>query len=211
MSTKPTFLVTLMASLACLAVSPGSAGAQAASQTSPSSAGDQTLAPAPPGSAVAQAGTQTHLPAGATSTPEGLIRALYDMVSFDAGPEPDWGMFREVFLEDAVLVFSPSRAQPMRVMSVDDFIQDWRDFFRDAELAGKGFYETISALEVTEFGGLAHAFVIFEPRIGTESSHRQIRGLDSIELCFDGERWWVAAITTDFEGPGKSIPDSIGG
>ena len=146
----------------------------------------------------------------AAQTPEGLIRALYEMVSFDPGPEPDWEMFRDVFLEDALIVFSPRGERPMRPMSIDGFIQDWRDFFRDAELTDKGFYETIAAIEVTEFGGLAHAFVIFEPRIGKEPPARQVRGLDSIELAFDGERWWVAAITTDFEGPDQTIPPSIG-
>ena len=185
MTTKPILLVLLLAGLAWLPASPSSAGAQALTQAPPL--------------------------AEAVRTPEGLIRALYDMVSFDSGPEPDWEMFRAVFLEDAILVFSPSRTRPMRVMGVDGFIQDWRDFFRDADLADEGFYETIAALEVTEFGGLAHAFVIFEPRIGADSPPRQVRGLDSIELCFDGERWWVAAITTDFEGPGKMIPEGIGG
>jgi hypothetical protein len=146
----------------------------------------------------------------ATKTPEGLIRALYDMVSFDAGPEPDWEMFRDVFLEDAILVFSPMGDRPMRPMGVDGFIQDWKEFFRDYELADKGFYETIAGVEITEFGGLAHAFVIFEPRIGKEVPARQLRGLDSIELAFDGERWWVAAITTDFETPDKPIPPGIG-
>ena len=146
----------------------------------------------------------------AAQTPAGLIEALYDMVSFGPGPEPDWNMFRDVFLEDALIVFSPSRTQPMRPMSVDGFIQDWKDFFRDAELEDKGFYETIAAMEVTEFGGLAHAFVIFEPRVGEAPPPRQIRGLDSIELSWDGERWWIASITTDFEGPGKTIPDWIG-
>jgi hypothetical protein len=149
--------------------------------------------------------------AEAARTPAGLIEALYAMVSFGPGPEPDWDMFRDVFLEDAIIVFSPTRTQPMRPMGIDGFIQDWRDFFRDAELEDKGFYETIAGMEVTEFGGLAHAFVVFEPRIGSEEPPRQIRGLDSIELSWDGERWWVAAITTDFEGPGKTIPDWIGG
>lgn len=148
--------------------------------------------------------------AEAAQTPEGLIRLLYDMASFDAGPEPDWEMFRDVFLEDALIVFSLRGERPMRPLSVDGFIQDWRDFWRDAELEGKGFYESIAALEITEFGGMAHAFVIFEPRIGKEAPERKVRGLDSIELSFDGERWWVAAITTDFEGPGKTIPEGIG-
>jgi hypothetical protein len=147
----------------------------------------------------------------AAKTPEGLIRALYDMVSFDPGPEPDWEMFRDVFLEDAIIVFSPRGSRPMRPMSVDGFIKDWQEFFRDSELTDKGFYETIAGLEVTEFGGLAHAFVIFEPRIGKEVPAQQIRGLDSVELSWDGERWWVAAITTDFESADQTIPEGIAG
>ena len=74
----------------------------------------------------------------AAQTPAGLIEALYGMVSFGPGPEPDWEMFRDVFLENALIVFSPSRTRPMLPMSVDGFIQDWKDFFRDAELEGKG-------------------------------------------------------------------------
>lgn len=145
----------------------------------------------------------------AAQTPAGLIEALYGMVSIDPGPEPDWEMFRDVFLEEALLVFSPRGTQPMRPMSVGGFIQDWKDFFRDAELEERGFYETIAAMKVTEFGSIAHAFVIFEPRYGEGGPDIQLRGLDSIELSHDGTRWWVAAITTDFEGPGKTIPDSI--
>ncbi len=145
----------------------------------------------------------------AAQTPAGLIEALYGMVSIDPGPEPDWNMFRDVFLEEALLVFSPRGSQPMRPMGVDGFIQDWKDFFRDAELEERGFYETIAAMKVTEFGSLAHAFVIFEPRFGEGGPDIQLRGLDSIELSHDGTRWWVAAITTDFEGPGKTIPADI--
>lgn len=146
----------------------------------------------------------------AARTPSGLVEALYGMVSFGPGPEPDWEMFRDVFLPGAVLVFSPRGARPMRVMDVDGFIQDWRDFWRDAALEDKGFTETIAGLKVDTFGGLAHAWVIFEPRIGgTGEPARRIRGLDSIELSFDGTRWWVAAITTDFEGPGREIPRGL--
>lgn len=146
----------------------------------------------------------------AAQTPRGLVEALYDMVSFGPGPEPDWNMFRDVFLADALLVVAPNRTQPMRPMDVDGFIQDWEDFFRDFELADKGFSETIVAIEVTEFGGIAHAFVIFEPRVGGDAPGRRVRGLDSIEMAWDGNRWWVASIATDFEGPGKTIPEWIG-
>ena len=101
--------------------------------------------------------------AEATQTPEGLIRALYDMDSFDAGPEPDWEMFRDVFLEDALLVFAPRGERPMLPMGLEAFIQDWKDFFRDYDIGAKGFYETIADIRVQEFNGIAHAFVIFEP------------------------------------------------
>jgi len=146
----------------------------------------------------------------AASTPSGLIEALYRMVSFGPGPEPDWEMFRGVFLPEAVLVVAPRGPRPMRVMDVAGFIQDWRDFFRDAKLEDKGFTETIAGMKVDQVGGLAHAWVIFEPRIGgTAAGARVIRGLDSIELSFDGTRWWVAAITTEFEGPGLRIPPGL--
>lgn len=142
----------------------------------------------------------------AAQTPEGLVEALYDMVSFGPGPEPDWEMFRDVFLEDAVLVFSPRGDRPMRVMDVDGFIRDWEEFFRDAGLESTGFTETIGGLEVRSYGHLAHAFVIFEPRLGPPDAPMRGRGLDSIELAYDGERWWIAAITTDFESPEDPIP-----
>lgn len=145
--------------------------------------------------------------ARAATTPTGLIEALYEMASFDAGPEPDWERFRDVFLEAALLVFARSASQPMRPMGVDGFIEDWERFFREYELETKGFHEDIADMHVVEFGGIAHAFVIFEPRIGADELETQMRGLDSIELAFDGERWWIAAITTDFERPGTVIPD----
>lgn len=161
------------------------------------------------GTAAGQSGMSSQSVAESARTPGGLVEALYGMVSFGPGPEPDWEMFRDVFLEEAVIVFSPRGDQPMRVMTVDGFIQDWKDFFRDARLEDRGFYETIAGLKVDEFGGLAHAWVIFEPRIGDALPDPQIRGLDSIELSFDGQRWWVAAITTDFEAPGQTIPGGL--
>lgn len=145
----------------------------------------------------------------AAQTPEGLIEALYDMVSFGPGPEPDWRMFYDVFLEDAVLVFSPRGDQPMRVMDVDGFIRDWEEFFRDAGLESTGFTETIGGMSVRSYGSIAHAFVIFEPRLGPPDAPMRGRGLDSIELAHDGERWWIAAITTDFESSQDPIPEDF--
>ena len=57
--------------------------------------------PATPHSAVSQVVAPQSL-SDAARTPEGLIRALYDMASFDSGPEPVWEMFRDVLLEKAI-------------------------------------------------------------------------------------------------------------
>ena len=145
----------------------------------------------------------------AARSPEGLIEWLYDMVSFGPGPEPDWEMFREVFLDEAVLVFSPRGDRPMRVMDVDGFIRDWEEFYRDAGLESTGFTETIGGMSVWSYGSIAHAFVIFEPRLGPPEAPMRGRGLDSIELAHDGERWWIASITTDFEDPENPIPEDL--
>jgi hypothetical protein len=34
-----------------------------------------------------------------------------------------------------------------------------------------------------------------------------VRGINSIQLFFDGKRWWAVTIFWDSERPGQSIPE----
>jgi hypothetical protein len=48
---------------------------------------------------------------------------------------------------------------------------------------------------------------IVSPVVGPE--RRRSRGVNSIELYFDGTRWWIASVVWQSESPELPIPDSL--
>ena len=55
-----------------------------------------------------------------------------------------------------------------------------------------------------KFGYLAHVFSTYEWE--TEDKKEKGRGVNSIELFFDGTRWWISAVAWDEERPNNPIP-----
>ncbi|MHC4514644.1 MAG: hypothetical protein ACYTGW_04270 [Planctomycetota bacterium] len=142
----------------------------------------------------------------AAKTVDGTIHALYASVSFDRGG-PDWPLFRSLVLPGSVYIFAEHGRAPMKVMNLEAFVQDFRDFIEDQHVASQGFHENLTRIESTEFGNIAHAFTVFEPTIG--SGPRKQRGVDSIQLVKKDGRWWVASIATQFERGTLKVPTSF--
>lgn len=95
---------------------------------------------------------------GPYDTPEGLVRHLYDLVTFPAGTLPDWDSVRATFIPEAVIVLRTSRSAST-VMSVDHFVADWLRFVDEANVEESGFTEEILNLVPLEFGDIAHVLV----------------------------------------------------
>ena len=57
------------------------------------------------------------------------------------------------------------------------------------------------------FGAVAHVFSTYESRTLVELILKPFtRGINSIQLFFDGKRWWTVTIFWDSERPGQAIP-----
>ena len=141
------------------------------------------------------------------ATPEGVINAIYDMVTFEAGTVPDWDAVRSTFLPEAIVVLYASRTNA-RLMSVDGFILDWYKFLDESPVKETGFSETILRMETTVFNGTANAWVLYESHI--PGSGRQPRpGVDNFSLVEKDGRWWIASITNDIPTPDHPIPDVL--
>lgn len=145
------------------------------------------------------------------STVAGVIEGLYGTVSFDPGQEPNWDEARSYFLPDAVVVFAPRGEAPLQVMDLEGWIDDFQGFYNGRDLVTTGFREGIAGTTVTEYGNLAHAFVVFEPRVGPNWDGPTTPGLDSLELVRNDGRWWIAAITTQFSSAELPIPEHLRG
>ena len=93
------------------------------------------------------------------------------------------------------------------VRSVEEFI-DWAtSFIRSQE--GGVWEQGIHA--VTErFGDIAHVFSTYELRTAQEADP-MARGINSFQLWYDGDRWWIVDIFWHEEWGGAPIPERYGG
>jgi hypothetical protein len=69
----------------------------------------------------------------------------------------------------------------------------------------RGFFETEIHRTTERFGNVVHVFSTYEMR---ERADGPVfgRGINSIELFWDGARWWIAAAQWDDERAGNPIP-----
>jgi hypothetical protein len=136
------------------------------------------------------------------------VRGLYDAVSWDPGASADWDYVRQFFLPDAVFCMRKTRTS-MEVMSLDEFIQWFEDDVERMNMTERGFEETVEHLELTEFGEMGHAFVVYRARFKTPADLPGQLGLDSFGLMRLDGRWWIASITNEVVTPNEPLPERL--
>ncbi len=155
-------------------------------------------APAAPAPAAAA------LPADVGSV-DGVIAALYDVISGPAGKPRDWNRLRSLFAPQGRLVavgMRPDGSSPASVMTVDDYIGRVTKPFNDA-----GFYETELARGTDSFGQIVHVFSTYESRHAPADAKPFQRGINSIQLYNDGKRWWIVNLLWHAEGASSALPE----
>lgn len=152
---------------------------------------------------------QTHVPVAAVApraddvaTIDGMIKAWYDIVSGPKGQPRDWARDRTLYISDIRFV-------PVRVGKegkIEPQISTHQQFVDSSgSLVTEGFFEKEIHRVTQRFGPIAHVWSTYESR-RTPDGPVFNRGINSIELFWDGKRWWIAnAIWTD-ETPQNSIP-----
>lgn len=153
----------------------------------------------------------TTSPAAATArpadvrSPDAILAALYDVISGEKGKARDWARFRSLFAPGARLI--PTSPRPdggtnVRVLSADDYASTI-----GPRLEQSGFFEREIARTTESYGNVMHAFSTYESRRLASDPAPFARGINSIQLLKDGERWWVVTIFWDSERPGNPIPE----
>lgn len=78
-------------------------------------------------------------------------------------------------------------------------------------LKKEGFYERESHRNVQRYDAIAHVLSTYESRRAAADPTPFQRGINSIQLLFDGHRWWVVTIYWQAEHAGLPIPQVYGG
>lgn len=151
----------------------------------------------PPIAAEPPARPAAAIPPG-VDTVGGIVAAYYDTISGPAGQERDWDRFRSLFMTDARLVTVRTAGARARVITLtpEDFIRGNRTYFEKG-----GYFEREIHHQVDRFGFVAHVFSTYESRRRLDEERPYSRGINSMQLINDGERWWIATIMWDYERP----------
>lgn len=136
---------------------------------------------------------------------DSIMKAVYDVISGDAGKPRDWDRFRSLFHKDARLIPSGKNAQTgivsARSLSPEDYITRTEPVF-----AKDGFHERELARRVDQYGNIAQVFSTYHAFRKSTDKEPFLRGINSFQLLNDGKRWWVLTIYWQAETPDNLIP-----
>jgi hypothetical protein len=136
---------------------------------------------------------------------DAIIAALYAVISGPAGEARNWDRMRTLFLPEAKLVATGKRPDGMmgkRVMSLEDYIK-----LSGPMLEKDGFFEKEISRKTDQYGSVVQIFSTYESRRTIKDEKPFMRGINSIQLWFDGKRWWILTIFWQGETPDNPIPD----
>ena len=152
----------------------------------------------------AQAAPQPPARPADVSSADAIIAALYDVISGPAGQKRDWDRFRSLFASGARLIPTgrrPDGSQARRVMAPEEYATNSAPL-----LERNGFFEREISQTSETYGGMVHRFSSYESRHTAADSIPFARGINSIQLVNDGQRWWVLTILWEGERPDNPIP-----
>ncbi|MFP2912494.1 nuclear transport factor 2 family protein, partial [Pyxidicoccus sp. 3LFB2] len=135
----------------------------------------------------------------------GLMNALYDVISGPAGQARDWQRFRSLFYPGAKMIpvrRAKAGAGPgISPITPDDYATWGVDFFNKHP-----FFEKETHRQVAGYGDLVNVLSAYETR---DSANGPVtaKGVNSLQLVFDGQRWWVLNIAwIDEKTAGTPVP-----
>lgn len=136
---------------------------------------------------------------------DAIMKAVYDVISGDAGKARDWDRFRTLFHKDARMIPSGKNAQTgvvgARVITPEDYVT------RSGPVLEKdGFHERELARHVDQYGNIAQVFSTYHAFRKSTDKEPFLRGINSFQLLNDGKRWWVVTIYWQAETPDNPIP-----
>ena len=137
-----------------------------------------------------------------------IIAAAYDVISGPAGKKRDWERERSLFWSGARLI--PTATVPGRndvdlaplMLDVDGYLERVEPIF-----AKSGFYEKEVARRIEHFGRIAQVWSTYESRHNPNDAEPFMRGINSIQLFNDGNRWWILSIYWQHESSQHPLPE----
>jgi len=147
---------------------------------------------------------------GDVDTVENLVTALYDAYGTQNGSDFDWNRIRTLFHPNAILMPNIEQRQgSLDALTLDEF-QEWIDSATTQLREGGGsFLEIGYHTQVDRYGNIANVMSSYKKYLNGELIPQF--GINSIQMVFNQDRWWITGIAWDETYSGGPIPDKYGG
>lgn len=156
-------------------------------------------------SSMAQTTTTKEANPADVSSVDAIMKAVYEVISGDAGVKRDWDRFRTLFHPSARLIPTGTNPQTKvtgaRALTVEEYITRAAPFMEK-----EGFFEKEIARRMDSYGNIAQVFSTYASFHKSTDKTPFARGINSFQLLFDGKRWWVVTIYWQGETTENPIP-----
>lgn len=157
-----------------------------------------------PATAAEKAAKANHKYAKDVSSVDNIIAALYNVICGAPGEPRDWERFKYLFGNDAKLIPTGKVADGgyiYRTMTPEEYITMFSTRIKT------GFFEKELKRETVSFGTVYHAFSTYETR-ETQNGPSTNRGINSIQLFKDQDRFYIVNVFWCAESMGFNLPAS---
>ncbi|MFA8451175.1 MAG: hypothetical protein ACEPOW_10810 [Bacteroidales bacterium] len=136
----------------------------------------------------------------AVKTIEGTVNEVLKLISGEKGKVRNWQAYRELFAPDAKLTAlnndSTGKAK-IKSWTVEQYIKGGEKYYKS-----RSFFEYELKKTINEYNGIAQVFQGYlTKRNGVEE-----KGINSFQLYFDGERWWITNVLWVGDDNGVDLP-----
>ncbi|WMW78920.1 hypothetical protein RF679_09595 [Undibacterium cyanobacteriorum] len=139
-------------------------------------------------------------------TVDGIMGALYEVISGGIGEQRNWNRMRSLFIPEArIMAIFPKKDNKeygLRILSVSDYIAN-----SGPRLMEVGFREKELARKTEQWGEMLQVMSSYETV--EEKDNVKRRGINSLQLMYDGTRWWIISLLFEAERPQLLLPESF--
>ncbi len=139
------------------------------------------------------------------SSIDNVMATLYSVISGEKGELRDWDRFKNLFVTDARLIPTIKNKEGKvgyRIMSPSDYVKS-----AGKRLEEVGFHELEINRKTEEYGSLVHVWSTYESYHSKSEKVPFARGINSIQLMNDGNRWWILQIYWLGESVENPLPE----
>lgn len=134
---------------------------------------------------------------------DGIMAALYDVISGEPNTDRDWARFRNLFKPETRLI--PTRKTDTGELTIKALTpEDYIELFKSR--VATGFFEKELHRSTESYGTVTHVFSTYETKERNDGPVTN-RGINSIQLFKDKDRYYILNIFWCAESMGFPLPD----